>query len=136
MFQNETDQCRNFESNILKQTLDTFRLIKLHTTAYHHQEKGMVKRLDRSLMKMLHSYVKQKQIGSTMIYLPNSGDQLVQAFYATNFTGAYTLDKLRLYTEYGVYVSKGVGAGGARGAMAPTLFSKACFAPPPTFGAN
>ena len=34
-----------------------------------------------------------------------SSDQLVQAANVTNFTGNYTLDNLRPYTEYSVYVT-------------------------------
>ena len=53
-----SDQGRNFESTILKQTLDAFRVTKSHTTAYHPlgDGKGMV----RSLLQMLHLYVEQE----------------------------------------------------------------------------
>jgi len=55
-----SDQGRNFESTILKQTLDAFRVIKSCTTAYHPQGYSMVKRLNRSLLQMLRSYVTQE----------------------------------------------------------------------------
>ena len=35
----------------------------------------------------------------------NASDQPVQAINVTNFTGNYTLDNLRPYTEYSVYVT-------------------------------
>ena len=35
-----SDQGRNFESTILKQSLDTFGISKPHTTAYHPEGDG------------------------------------------------------------------------------------------------
>ena len=35
----------------------------------------------------------------------NTSDQPVQVVNVTNFTGTYTIDKLRPYTEYSVYVT-------------------------------
>ena len=55
-----SDQGKNFESTILKQTLDAFGVTKSHTTAYHPQGDGMVERLNRSLLQMLRSYVEQE----------------------------------------------------------------------------
>ena len=44
-----SDQGRNFESAILKQTLDAFGIDKSCTTAYHPQGDGLVERFNRSL---------------------------------------------------------------------------------------
>jgi hypothetical protein len=52
-----SDQGRNFESTILRQTLDAFGVGKSHTTAYHPQGDGMVERMNRSLLQLLRSYV-------------------------------------------------------------------------------
>ena len=48
-----SDQGRNFESAILRQTLDAFGVMKSRTTAYHSQGDGMVERFNRSLLQML-----------------------------------------------------------------------------------
>ena len=40
-----SDQGRNFESSILKATLEAFGIAKSQTTAYHPQGNGMVERL-------------------------------------------------------------------------------------------
>jgi len=52
-----SDQGRNFESCILKQTTAAFGVIKSHTTVYYPQGDGMVECLNRSLLQMLHVYV-------------------------------------------------------------------------------
>ena len=58
-----SDQGHNFESTIviLHQTLQAFGITKSHatkhTTAYHPQGDGMVERLNRSILQMLHTYV-------------------------------------------------------------------------------
>ena len=52
-----SDQGRNFESTVLRQTLDAFGVSKSHTTAYHPQGDGMVERMSRSLLQLLRSYV-------------------------------------------------------------------------------
>ena len=52
-----SDQGRNFESSILRQTLEAFGIKKSRTTAYHPQGDGMVERFNRSLLQMLRSYV-------------------------------------------------------------------------------
>ena len=56
-----SDQGRNFESNLLRQTLEAFGISKSHTTAYHPQGDGMVERLNRSILQMLRSYVDTKE---------------------------------------------------------------------------
>ena len=55
-----SDQGRNFESAILKQTLDAFGVSKSHTTAYHPQGDGMVERFNRSLLQMLRAYAEKE----------------------------------------------------------------------------
>lgn len=52
-----SDQGRNFESAILRQTLDAFGITKSHTSAYHPQGDGMVERFNRSLLQMLRAFV-------------------------------------------------------------------------------
>jgi len=52
-----SDQGRNFESTILRQTMEAFGISKSHTTAYHPQGDGMVERLNRSLLQLLRVYV-------------------------------------------------------------------------------
>ena len=52
-----SDQGRNFESTILRQTLQAFDTDKTRTTAYHPQCDGMVERFNRSLLQLLRTYV-------------------------------------------------------------------------------
>jgi len=52
-----SDQGRNFESCILRKTLEAFGVQKSQTTTYHPQGDGMVKRFNCSLLQMLRSYV-------------------------------------------------------------------------------
>ena len=55
-----SDQGRNFESSILKATLEAFGIAKSWTTAYHPQGDGMVERLNRSLLQLLRAYVTEQ----------------------------------------------------------------------------
>ena len=55
-----SDQGQNFESTILKQTLQAFGVVKSHTTAYHPQGDGMVEHFNRSLLQLLRSYVEKE----------------------------------------------------------------------------
>ena len=55
-----SDQGRNFESTILRQTLDALGVTKSRTTAYHPQGDGMVERFNRSLLQMLRAYVQKE----------------------------------------------------------------------------
>ena len=52
-----SDQGQNFESTILKQTLEAFGIQKSHTTAYHPQGDGLVERFNRSLLQLLRTYI-------------------------------------------------------------------------------
>lgn len=64
-----SDQGQNFESTILKETLQAFGIAKSRTTAYHPQGDGMVERLNRSLLQLLRLYV-DKQPADWERYLP------------------------------------------------------------------
>ena len=55
-----SDQGRNFESTLLRQTLEAFGVNKSRTTAYHPQGDGMVERFNRSLLQLLRSYVHEE----------------------------------------------------------------------------
>ena len=55
-----SDQGRNFESTILKQSLEAFGISKSHTTAYHPEGDGMVERFNRTLLQLLQIYVEQE----------------------------------------------------------------------------
>ena len=55
-----SDQGRNFESSILRQTLEAFGVKKTRTTAYHPQGDGMVERFNRSLLQLLRAYVEHQ----------------------------------------------------------------------------
>ena len=56
-----SDQGRNFESSLLRQTLEAFGVSKSRTTAYHPQGDGMVERFNRSLLQMLRAYVELQE---------------------------------------------------------------------------
>ena len=56
-----SDQGRNFESTILRQTLEAFGINKSRTTAYHPQCDGMVEHLNRSLLQLLRTYVTKQE---------------------------------------------------------------------------
>jgi hypothetical protein len=64
-----SDQGQNFESTMLKETLQAFGITKSRTTAYHPQGDGMVERLNRSLLQLLRSYV-DKEPADWERYLP------------------------------------------------------------------
>ena len=61
---------KNFESTLLRQTLETFGNRKSRTTAYHPQGDGMVERW--SLLQMLRAYVKEKANWERFLPLPLS----------------------------------------------------------------
>ena len=52
-----SDQGRNFESTILRQTLEAFGITKSRTTAYHPAGDGLVRCFNRTLLQMLRAYV-------------------------------------------------------------------------------
>ena len=52
-----SDQGRNFESSILRQTLEAFGVAKSRTIGYHPQGDGMV---ERSLLQILRAYVQDQ----------------------------------------------------------------------------
>ena len=52
-----SDQGCNFESSILRQTLEAFGIKKSQTAAYHQQGDGMVEHFNRSLLQVLCSHV-------------------------------------------------------------------------------
>ena len=54
-----SDQGRNFESALFRQTLAAFGVSKSRTTAYHPQGDGMVERFNRSLLQLLRTYVEK-----------------------------------------------------------------------------
>jgi len=56
-----SDQGRNFESSILRQTLEAFGINKSRTTAYHPKGDGMVKRFNRTLLQLLRSYTEKQE---------------------------------------------------------------------------
>ena len=55
-----SDQGQNFESTVLKQTLEAFDICKSRTTAYHPQGDGLVERFNRSLLQLLRSFVQSE----------------------------------------------------------------------------
>ena len=55
-----SDQGQNFESTVLKQTLEAFDIGKSRTTAYHPQGYGLVERFNRSLLQLLRSFVQSE----------------------------------------------------------------------------
>ena len=52
-----SDQGQNFESIVLKNTLDEFGICRTRTSAYHPQVDGIVERFNRSLLQLLHMYI-------------------------------------------------------------------------------
>ena len=52
-----SDQGKNFESTLLKSTLEAFGIAKSRTTAYHPQGDGMVEGLNRYLLQLMRTYV-------------------------------------------------------------------------------
>ena len=55
-----SDQGTNFESTILKQTLQAYGVTKSRTTAYHPQGDGMAERFNRSLLQPLRTYTQKE----------------------------------------------------------------------------
>ena len=55
-----SDQGRNFESTLLRETLEAFGIVKSRTTSYHPQGDGLVERFNRSLLQMLRAFVEKE----------------------------------------------------------------------------
>ena len=49
-----SDQGRNFESALLKETCQSLGIIKTHTTAYHPQGNALVERSNRTVLQTIH----------------------------------------------------------------------------------
>ena len=59
------DQGRNFESTLLRQTLEAFRIRKTHTTAYHPQGDGMVERFNQLIAAVTsHIHRQTRRMGT------------------------------------------------------------------------
>jgi len=56
-----SDQGRNFESVLLRHTLEVFGASKSHTEIYHPLGDGMVEQFNRTLLQMFRSYVDTKE---------------------------------------------------------------------------
>jgi hypothetical protein len=52
-----SDQGANFESRLLKNTLQYFGIQKSHTTTYHPQSNGLIERMNRTILTLLRSFV-------------------------------------------------------------------------------
>ena len=52
-----SDQGRNFESHLLKETCHSLGIKKTHTTSYHPQGNAIVERSNRTILQMLRCYV-------------------------------------------------------------------------------
>ena len=64
-----SDQGRNFESQLFKETMEYLGIKKTRTTALHPQSNGMVERFNKTLVNMLAIYVKD---------CPNRWDEYVK----------------------------------------------------------
>ena len=55
-----SDQGRNFESYILSELCKAFRITKSRTTPYHPMGDGLVERMNRTLLSLLHTYTESQ----------------------------------------------------------------------------
>ena len=55
-----SDQGKNFEITVLKQTLEAFSISKSRTTAYHPQGDGLVEHFNCSLLQLFRSFVQSE----------------------------------------------------------------------------
>ena len=56
-----SDQGRNFESQLLKETCRALGIRKTHTTPYHPQGNALVERSNRTVLQMLRCYVERNE---------------------------------------------------------------------------
>ena len=63
-----SDQGRNFESTIFKQTLEAFGVRKVCTTAYHPPEDRMVEQFNRTLLQLFHTSVDRPEHLPLLLY--------------------------------------------------------------------
>lgn len=64
-----SDQGRNFESTLFKEVCKLLQITKTRTTPYHPCSNGLVERFNRTLAKMIASYV-EKDLQNWDIHLP------------------------------------------------------------------
>ena len=54
-----SDQGCNFESHLLSDLCKAFKVTKSHTTPYHPMGDGLVERMNRSLLNLLHAFAQK-----------------------------------------------------------------------------
>ena len=54
-----SDQGRNFESTLLKETCKSLEIVMTHTTAYHPQRNALVECSNRTVLEMLRCYTEK-----------------------------------------------------------------------------
>ena len=64
-----SDQGRNFESCILKETCRSLGIRKTHTTPYHPQGNSLVERSNRTVLQMLRCYVEKNEDWEKYLHL-------------------------------------------------------------------
>ena len=64
-----SDQVRNFESHLLKETCHSLGIKKTHTTSYHSQGNAMVEGSNRTILQMLRCYVEGNGDWEKYLYL-------------------------------------------------------------------
>ena len=64
-----TDQGRNFEPTIIKETCKMLGIAKTHTTPYHPQSDGMIERFNHTVLNMLSKVVSDDEL-SWDLHLP------------------------------------------------------------------
>ena len=56
-----TDQGRNFESEVFKETYRLLDVVKTRTSPYHPSSNGIIERFNATLVTMIRSYVDENQ---------------------------------------------------------------------------
>ena len=64
-----SDQGRNFESHLLRETCNSLGIKKTHTTSYHPQGNSLVGRSNRTILQMLRCYVNKNDDWERYLYL-------------------------------------------------------------------